>query len=47
MVFDEQGTDVETDAQFKTTFTHVWNQRLRDRLWRLPHSYTTQAVKRE
>ena len=88
MVFDEQGTYVETDAQFETTVTHVWNHglgeivtalfdagmeltslvehdsvpwealpgqmeatgekewRLRDRPWRLPHSYTLQAVKR-
>jgi SAM-dependent methyltransferase len=46
MVFDEQGTHVETDAQFKTTLKHVWHQRLRDRPWRPPHSYTTQAVKR-
>jgi SAM-dependent methyltransferase len=87
MVFDEQGTYVETDAQFETTITHVWNHglgeivtaildngmeitglvehdsvpwealpgqmeqttekewRLRDRPWRLPHSYTLQAVK--
>jgi SAM-dependent methyltransferase len=28
MVFDEQGTYVETDAQFKTTITHVWNHGL-------------------
>jgi SAM-dependent methyltransferase len=89
MVFDEQGTYVETDTQFKRTVTHVWNHglgeivtalldggmeltalvehdsvpwealpgqmeqasdsewRLRDRPWRLPHSYTLQAVKRE
>ena len=88
MVFDEQGTYVETDIQFETTITHVWNHglgeivtalfdagmeltalvehdsvpwealpsqmeqtsdkewRLRDRPWRLPHSYTLQAVKR-
>ncbi len=88
MVFDEQGTYVETDTEFKTTITHVWNHglgeivtalldagmevtalvehdsvpwealpgqmeqtsddewRLRDRPWRLPHSYTLQAVKR-
>lgn len=89
MVFDEQGTYVETGAQFTTTITHVWNHglgeivtavldagmevtalvehdsvpwealpgqmeqtadeewRLRDRPWRLPHTYTLQAVKRE
>ena len=89
MVFDEQGTYVETDIPFKTTITHVWNHglgetvtalleagmdltaldehdsvpwealpgqmeqtsdgewRLRDRPWRLPHSYTLQAVKRK
>jgi SAM-dependent methyltransferase len=88
MVFDEQGTYVETDVNFDTTITHVWNHglgeivtalldvgmeltglvehdsvpwealpgqmekttekewRLRDRPWRLPHSYTLQAVKR-
>jgi SAM-dependent methyltransferase len=88
MVFDEQSTYVETDAQFNTTITHVWNHglgeivtaildtgmeitgliehdsvpwealpgqmeqttdkewRLRDRPWRLPHSYTLQAVTR-
>jgi hypothetical protein len=27
MVFDDQGTYFDTDAQFKTTVTHVWNQR--------------------
>jgi SAM-dependent methyltransferase len=88
MVFDEQGTYVETDVKFDTTITHVWNHglgeivtallrvgmeltglvehdsvpwealpgqmeqtaeqewRLHDRPWRLPHSYTLQAVKR-
>jgi SAM-dependent methyltransferase len=89
IVFDEQGTYVETDAQFTSTVTHVWNHglgeivmallnagmeltglvehdsvpwealpgqmeqtsekewRLRDRPWRLPHSYTLKAVKRK
>jgi SAM-dependent methyltransferase len=88
MVFDEQGTYVETDVQFQSTITHVWNHglgeivtalleagmeltglvehdsvpsnalpgqmeqttgkewRLREKPWRLPHSYTLQAVKR-
>jgi SAM-dependent methyltransferase len=88
MVFDEEGTYVETDVKFEKTVTHVWNHglgeivtalldagmeltalvehesvpwealpgqmamtaekewRLRDRPWRLPHSYTLQAVKR-
>ena len=88
MVFDEQGTYVETDVKFETTITHVWNHglgeivtalldvgmqltglvehdsvpweampgkmtkialgewRLTDRPWRLPHSYTLQAIKR-
>lgn len=88
MVFDEQGTYVETDVQFQNTVEHVWNHglgeivtalldagmqltglvehdsvpwealpgqmeqlddkewRLRDRPWRLPHSYTLQAAKR-
>jgi SAM-dependent methyltransferase len=87
MVFDEEGTYVETDVRFEKTVTHVWNHglgeivtalldvgmeltalvehdsvpwealpgqmerttekewRLRDRPWRLPHSYTLQAVK--
>jgi SAM-dependent methyltransferase len=88
MVFDEQGTYVETEVQFQNTVTHVWNHglgeivtalldagmqltglvehdsvpwealpgqmeklddkewRLRQRPWRLAHSYTLQAVKR-
>ena len=88
MVFDEQGTYVETEVQFQNTVTHVWNHglgeivtalldagmqltglvehdsvpwealpgqmeklddkewRLRERPWRLAHSYTLQAVKR-
>ena len=88
MVFDEQGTYVESDVQFQNTVSHVWNHglgeivtalldagmeltglvehdsvpwealpgqmemladkewRLRDRPWRVPHSYTLQAVKR-
>jgi SAM-dependent methyltransferase len=88
MVFDEQGTYVETEVQFQNTVTHVWNHglgeivtalldvgmeltglvehdsvpwealpgqmeqttekewRLRERPWRLPHSYTLQAVRR-
>lgn len=88
MVFDEQSSYVETDVEFQSTVTHVWNHglgeivtalldagmeltglvehdsvpwealpgqmeqitdgewRLRDRPWRLPHSYTLQAVKR-
>ena len=88
MVFDEQGTYVETEVQFERTVTHVWNHglgeivtalldagmeltglvehdsvpwealpgqmergpdeewRLRERPWRLPHSYTLQATKR-
>ena len=88
MVFDEQGTYVETEVQFQNTVTHVWNHglgeivtalldagmeltdlvehdsvpwealpgqmeklddkewRLRERAWRLAHSYTLQAVKR-
>jgi SAM-dependent methyltransferase len=88
MVFDEQGSYVETGVEFQTTVTHVWNHglgeivaalldagmeltglvehdsvpwdalpgqmeqitdgewRLRDRPWRLPHSYTLQAIKR-
>src|SRR5947209_839149 len=88
MVFDEQGTYVETDVQFASTVTHNWNHglgeivtalldvglqltgltehdsvpwealpgqmekvtqtewRLRDRPWRLPHTYTLQAVNR-
>jgi SAM-dependent methyltransferase len=88
MVFDEEGTYVQTDVRFEKTVTHVWNHglaeivkalldagmeltdlvehdsvpwealpgqmektaekewRLCDRPWRLPHSYTLQAVKR-
>lgn len=88
MVFDEDGTYVETDHAFTHTRTHEWNHglgqivtalldagleltgleehdsvpwealpglmerldggewRLRDRPWRLPHSYTLTAVKR-
>ncbi len=88
MVFDEQGTYVETDVQFENTVSHVWSHglgeivtalldvgmeltglvehdsvpwealpgqmeklndkewRLRDRPWRLAHTYTLQAVKR-
>ena len=88
MVFDEDDTYVQTDAQFTHTVTHEWNhglgeivsallaagleltmlvehdtlpweplkghmtqvelgeRRLTDRPWRLPHSYTLQAIKR-
>jgi SAM-dependent methyltransferase len=88
MVFNEDGTYVETDAVFTHNLIHVWNHglgeivtalmaagmdvtglaehdsipwdglpgqmerigggewRLADRPWRLPHSYTLQAVKR-
>ena len=87
MVFDEEGTYVETDVTFTHNLTHEWNHglgeivtalldagmrltmlvehdsvpwealpgqmerteldewRLIDRPWRLPHSYTLQAVK--
>jgi SAM-dependent methyltransferase len=88
IVFDAQGTYVETEATFTQNLTHVWNhglgeivtalleagldltmlvehdsvpwealpgqmttldlheRRLTDRPWRLPHSYTLQAIKR-
>ncbi len=88
MVFEEEGTYVQTDAVFIHNRTHSWNHglgemvtallaegmeltglaehdsvpwealpgqmeligggewRLADRPWRLPHSYTLQAVKR-
>ena len=88
MVFDEEGTYVETDAVFTHNRTHEWNHglgeimtalmtagmdvtgfaehdsvpwealpgqmerigggewRLADRPWRLPHTYTLQAVRR-
>ena len=88
MVFEAEGTYVETDATFTQNLAHVWNhglgeivtalleagldltmlvehdsvpwdalpgrmtrldlheRRLTDRPWRLPHSYTLQAIKR-
>ena len=88
LVWDEGGTYVETDVEFRHTVTHEWNHglgeivtalldrglvldalvehdsvpwdpfpgfteelaggefRLRDRPWRLPHSYTISATKR-
>jgi hypothetical protein len=88
MVFDEEGTYVETDVVFTHNRTHEWNHglgeivtalmsagmdltglvehdsvpwdalpgqmerigggewRLADRPWRLPHTYTLQAVRR-